>query len=60
MNRARNASKRIHKKKEIRKKTKGFFGSKKRLNKTAKEQLMRSLRHSYIGRKLRKRDFRSI
>ena len=36
---------------------KGYFGSKHKLFKTAKEQVMKSGNYAYIGRKQRKRDF---
>ena len=39
---------------------KGYFGSKSKQYRAAKEQVMRSLRYAYIGRKLRKRDFRRL
>ena len=37
---------------------KGYFGSKHRLFKTAKQAVMKSGNYAYIGRKQRKRDFR--
>ena len=39
---------------------KGYYGSKSKQYRAAKEQVARSLRYAYIGRKLRKRDFRSL
>ena len=39
---------------------KGYFGSKHKLFKTAKEAVMKSGQYAYIGRKQRKRDFRRI
>ena len=39
---------------------KGYYGSKSKQYRCAKEQVARSLRYAYIGRKLRKRDFRSL
>lgn len=39
---------------------KGYFGSKHKLFKTAKEQVMKSGNYAYIGRKQRKRDFRRL
>ena len=38
----------------------GFFGAKSKQYRAANEQVMRSLRYAYIGRKLRKRDFRRL
>lgn len=46
--------------KKILKQAKGYSGSKRTLFRTANEQVMRSLRYSYIGRKQRKRDFRKL
>ncbi len=52
----------IHKarRKKVLKQAKGYFGSKHRLYKTAKEQLMHSLSYAYRDRKQKKRDFRKL
>lgn len=39
---------------------KGYYGSKSRLFKTAKQAVMKSGQYAYIGRKQKKRDFRRI
>ena len=39
---------------------KGYWGSKSKQYRAASEQVRRSLRYAYIGRKLRKREFRSL
>ena len=39
---------------------KGYFGSKHRLFKTAKQAVMKSGNYAYIGRKQKKRDFRRL
>ena len=39
---------------------KGYWGAKSRQYRAASEQVRRSLRYAYIGRKLRKRDFRRL
>ena len=39
---------------------KGYYGSKSRLFKTAKEAVMKSGQYAYIGRKQKKRDFRQL
>ena len=39
---------------------KGYYGSKSRLFKTAKEAVMKSGQYAYIGRKQKKRDFRRM
>ena len=46
--------------KKILKRAKGYFGSKHLLFKTAKEQVLRSLRYSYIDRKNLKSDYRKL
>lgn len=46
--------------KKVLKQAKGYFGSKHRLYKTAKEQLMHSGQYAYRDRKNRKRDFRKL
>lgn len=52
------ASKARHKK--VLKEAKGYFGSKHRLYKTAKEQLMHSSMYAYRDRKQNKRNFRKL
>ena len=39
---------------------KGYFGSKSKLFKTAKQAVMKSFNYAYIGRKHKKRDFRRL
>ena len=39
---------------------KGYWGAKSRHYKMANEQLMKSGRYAYVGRKLKKRDFRQL
>jgi large subunit ribosomal protein L20 len=46
--------------KKVLKQAKGYFGSKHVIFKTAKEQVMRSLRYAYIDRRRIKRDFRRL
>ena len=50
---------RAHRKKAL-KQAKGYFGSKHRLYKTAKEQVMHSDRYAYRDRRAKKRDFRKL
>lgn len=45
---------------KILKLARGFYGSKSKIFKCANPAVMRSLRSAYIGRKLRKRDFRTL
>ncbi len=46
--------------KKVLKLAKGYFGAKSRLFKTAKQAVMKSGNYAYIGRKLKKRDFRRL
>lgn len=46
--------------KKILKLAKGYYGSKSKLFKTAKEAVMKSGNYAYIGRKQKKRDFRRL
>ncbi len=46
--------------KKILKLAKGYFGAKSKQFRTANEAVMKSLTYAYIGRKLKKRDFRSL
>lgn len=55
--RAKNARKN-HKK--VLKLAKGYYGRKSKLYKTANESVIRALRNAYVGRKNKKRDYRSL
>ena len=46
--------------KKVLKLAKGYFGAKSKLFRTANEAVMKSLTYAYVGRKLKKRDFRSL
>lgn len=46
--------------KKVLKLAKGYYGGKSRLFKTANETVIRALRNSYVGRRLKKRDFRRL
>ncbi len=46
--------------KKVLKRASGYFGSKHLLFKTAKEQVMHSLRYAYIDRRKLKRDYRKL
>ena len=48
------------KRRKVFKLAKGYWGSKSQQYRTAREQVRRSLRYAYTGRKLRKRDFRRL
>ena len=46
--------------KKVLKLAKGYYGGKSRLFKTANESVIRTLRNAYVGRRLKKRDFRRL
>ncbi len=46
--------------KKILKLAKGFRGARSKLFRPANQYVMKSLRHAYVGRKLKKRDFRKL
>lgn len=49
-----------NRRKKVLKLAKGYFGSKHLLYRTANEQVMHSLKYSYIGRKQTKREMRKL
>ena len=60
MARVKRAVNALKKRRKIFKQAKGYFGAKSKQYRAASEQVRRSLRYAYIGRKLRKRDFRRL
>jgi len=58
--RVKRGSKRRLKRKKILKRAKGYYLSKSKLYRTAKEQVEKSLAYAYRDRKARKRDFRRL
>mgnify|MGYP000919445830 CR=1 FL=1 len=46
--------------KKVLKLAKGYYGSKSKLYRTANQAVMKSLSYAYVGRKLRKREFRQL
>ena len=50
----------VKKRRKIFKLSKGYFGSKSKSYRIAREAVMKSLMYAYIGRKNRKRDFRQL
>ncbi len=46
--------------KKVLKLAKGYYGGKSKLFKTANETVIRALWNSYVGRRLKKRDFRKL
>ena len=60
MPRAKRGNKRTEKRKKILDLAKGYRGTKSKLYRSAKESVERGLKFAYTGRKLKKRDFRSL
>ena len=50
----------VKKRRKIFRLSKGYFGSKSKSYRIAREAVMKSLMYAYIGRKNRKRDFRKL
>ncbi|MGH9941780.1 MAG: 50S ribosomal protein L20 [Pyrinomonadaceae bacterium] len=60
MPRAKRGNKRTERRKKILTLAKGYRGTKSKLYRSAKESVERALNFAYTGRKLKKRDFRSL
>ena len=60
MTRVKRGYKRVRRRKRLLKLAKGYYGAKSRLFRSAKEAVERALKFAYKGRKIRKRDFRSL
>ena len=60
MPRAKRGNKRKENRKKILKLAKGYRGTKSKLYRSANESVQRALNFAYTGRKLKKRDFRSL
>ena len=58
--RIKNGKHAIKKRNAILKKAKGYYGAKSKQFKSAKEQVIKSGNYAYVGRKLLKRDMRSL
>ena len=50
----------LKKRRKVLKAAKGFRGTHSKLYRVAKESVMRSRRHAYVGRRLKKRDMRTL
>ena len=60
MPRIKRAVNKRKKKRKVFKLAKGYFGAKSKQYRTAKSAVMKALMFAYVGRKLRKRDFRQL
>lgn len=50
----------VKKRRKILKRAKGYWGSKSKLYRVARQAVMKSGQYAYVGRRLRKRDMRSL
>ncbi|MCL2847598.1 MAG: 50S ribosomal protein L20 [Firmicutes bacterium] len=50
----------LKKRRKIMRLSKGYFGSKSRSYRVARQAVMKSLMYAYVGRRLKKRDFRRL
>jgi len=50
----------VKKRRKILKLAKGYYGGKSKQYRAATEAVMKSLKYAYVGRRLKKRDFRSL
>ncbi len=60
MARVKRAVNAVKKRRKIFKLSKGYFGAKSKQYRAASEQVRRSLRYAFVGRKLKKREFRRL
>jgi large subunit ribosomal protein L20 len=60
MPRVKRGAKGARRRKAILKQAKGYFGGRHRLLRTASEAVDKALAYAYVGRKLKKRDFRKL
>ncbi len=60
MARVKRAVNALKKRRKVMKLAKGYFGAKSKQYRAASEQVRRSLRYAYIGRKLKKREYRRL
>jgi large subunit ribosomal protein L20 len=60
MPRAKRGNKRLDKRKKLEKLSKGYRGTKSKLYRSMRESVQRALKFAYVGRKVKKRDYRSL
>ncbi len=60
MSRVKRSTKTRARHRRVIKQAKGYFGKKKKLFRVANQAVMKSGNYAYVGRKLRKRDFRRL
>ena len=60
MSRVRRGNKRLLRRKKILRQAKGYWGTKSKLHKAAKQQILKSLAYAYRDRRQKKRQFRRL
>lgn len=50
----------VKKRRKILRRAKGYYGSKSKLYRVARQAVMKSGQYAYVGRRLKKRDFRTL
>jgi large subunit ribosomal protein L20 len=60
MARVKRGNRRVQRRKKYLRLAKGYLGAKGKLHRYAKEAVERALKFAYVGRKVRKRDFRRL
>ncbi|MDR2266436.1 MAG: 50S ribosomal protein L20 [Christensenellaceae bacterium] len=50
----------VKKRRKILRRAKGYFGTKSKLYRVARQAVMKSMQYAYVGRRLKKRDFRRL
>ena len=60
MPRAKRGNKRLEKRKKLEKLSSGYRGTKSKLYRSMRESVQRGLKFAYVGRKIKKRDYRSL
>lgn len=50
----------VKKRRKIMRRAKGYFGGKSKLYRVARQAVMKSMQYAFVGRKLKKRDFRQL
>src|ERR1041385_3473824 len=60
MPRAKRGNKRLNKRKKLEKLSSGYRGTKSKLYRSMRESVQRGLKFAYVGRKIKKRDYRSL
>jgi large subunit ribosomal protein L20 len=58
--RVKRGTKRVASRRKVLKRSSGFFLTKSKLHRSAQEAVEKSLRYAFVGRRRRKRDFRSL